>query len=146
MCTAGRDSSPCNRTTTSSCGISNPELLPLCADQEVGVISYSPLGSGFLTGKYRRGGEIPAGTRMDVVPGTQPFYFHEAGFRVLEGLRAKAAELGTAIPLLALAWAMSQPVVTSVLIGARSIAQVDQALEAAALPMPAALRAELNAL
>ena len=122
------------------------ELLPLCADQQMGIISYSPLGSGFLTGKYRPGGEIPARTRMDVVPGTQPIYFHEAGFRILEGLRAKAAELGTTIPLLALAWAMTHPAITSVLIGARSVAQVDQAVEAAALPMPATLRAELSAL
>jgi len=122
------------------------ELLPLCADQQVGVISYSPLGGGFLTGKYRAGGEIPARTRMDYVPAMQPIYFHQAGFRILEGLRARAAALGVTIPLLALAWAMRHPVVTSILIGARSIAQVDQGVAAVALPMPAALRAELNSL
>jgi aryl-alcohol dehydrogenase-like predicted oxidoreductase len=122
------------------------ELLPLCADQQVGVISYSPLGGGFLTGKYRADSKIPARTRMDYVPLMQPIYFHEAGFRVLEGLRAKAAELGTTIPRLALAWALTHPVVTSVLIGARSGAQVDQAVEAASLQMPATLRAELSGL
>jgi len=53
--------------------------------------------------------------------------------------------LGTSIPLLALAWVMSQPVATSVLIGARSIAQADQAVEAAALQMSATSRAELSA-
>jgi aryl-alcohol dehydrogenase-like predicted oxidoreductase len=122
------------------------ELLPLCIDQHVGVISYSPLGGGFLTGKYRAGGEIPAHTRMDYVPLMQPIYFHEAGFRILEGLRTKAGELGTTIPLLALAWAMTHPAVTSVLIGARSSTHVDQAVEAAALQMPASVRAELSAL
>jgi 1-deoxyxylulose-5-phosphate synthase len=120
--------------------------LPLCADQHVGVISYSPLGGGFLTGKYRASSEIPVQTRMDYVPLMQPIYLHEAGFRILEGLRAKAAELGTTIPLLALAWAMTHPMVTSVLFGARSSAQVDQAAEAAALQMPATVRAELSAL
>jgi aryl-alcohol dehydrogenase-like predicted oxidoreductase len=122
------------------------ELLPLCADQQVGVISYSPLGAGFLTGKYRRGGDVPAGTRMDVVPLMQPIYFHEAGFRILEGLRGKAAELGTPMRLLALAWVMTGPGITSVLIGARSPEQVDQALEADAMGMTPELRAELSAL
>ena len=122
------------------------ELLPLCADQEVGVITYSPLGGGFLTGKYTRDGATPAGTRFDVVPGMQPIYLHEAGFRILAGLEGKAAELGTSATLLALAWAMTHPDITSVLIGARSPEQVDQALEAGALGMTPELRAELSAL
>ncbi|MCX6030857.1 MAG: aldo/keto reductase [Chloroflexi bacterium] len=122
------------------------ELLPLCADQQIGVISYSPLGGGFLTGKYRPGGDVPAGTRMDVSPLMQPIYFHETGFRILEELRARAVELGTTIPLLALAWTMTQPGITAVLIGARSPEQVDQALDADALGMSAELRAEISAL
>jgi len=122
------------------------ELLPLCADQQVGVITYSPLGGGFLTGKYARDGAAPAGTRFDVVPGMQPIYLHEAGFRILAGLEGKAAELGTTATLLALAWAMTHPDITSVLIGARSPEQVDQALEAGALGMTPELRAELSAL
>jgi aryl-alcohol dehydrogenase (NADP+) len=122
------------------------ELLPLCADQQVGVISYSPLGGGFLTGKYREGGDVPKGTRLDIVPQMQPIYFHATGFRILEGLRVKAVELGTTIPLLALAWVMTEPAITSVLIGARIPAQVDQALAADALGMSAELRAELSAL
>jgi aryl-alcohol dehydrogenase-like predicted oxidoreductase len=122
------------------------ELLPLCADQEVGVITYSPLGGGFLTGKYARDGAAPAGTRFDVVPGMQPIYWHEAGFRILAGLEGKAAALGTTAPLLALAWAMTHPDIASVLIGARSPEQVDQALEASALEMTPELRAELCAL
>ena len=122
------------------------ELMPLCADQEVGVITYSPLGGGFLTGKYSRRDAAPAGTRFDVVPGMQPIYLHEAGFRILAGLAGKAAELGTTSPVLALAWAMTHPGITSVLIGARSPEQVDQALEADALGMTPELRAELSAL
>lgn len=122
------------------------ELLPCCADQQVGVITYSPLGAGFLTGKHGRQGEVVKGSRMDVVPQMVPIYFHDAGFRIVEGLRAKANALGVPMAHLALAWAMSEPRVTSVLIGARSPAQVDQALEAATLPMSAELRAELSAL
>jgi aryl-alcohol dehydrogenase-like predicted oxidoreductase len=122
------------------------ELMPLCADQEVSIITYSPLGGGFLTGKYTRREAAPAGTRFDVVPGMQPIYMHEAGFRILAGLEAKAAELGTTAPLLALAWALAQPGLTSLLIGARRPAQVDQALEADAMGMTPLLRAELSAL
>ena len=122
------------------------ELLPLCADQQVGVLAYSPLGSGFLTGKYRPGGEMPKGTRMEIVPGTIPSYFHDAGFRILDGLRVKAELAGVPIPVLALAWVMAEPRVTSVLIGVRSPAQIDQALQADALNISAELRAELSAL
>ncbi len=122
------------------------ELLPLCADQDLGVITYSPLGGGFLTGKYARHAAAPAGARLDVVPGMQPIYMHEAGFRILAGLEGKAAQLGTTAPLLALAWAMTHPNITSVLIGARAPEQVDQALKADALGMTPELRAELSAL
>jgi aryl-alcohol dehydrogenase-like predicted oxidoreductase len=122
------------------------ELMPLCADQKVGVITYSPLGGGFLAGRYVRGETAPAGTRFDVVPGMQPIYMHEAGFRILAGLEARAADLGTTAPLLALAWALTQPGVTSVLIGARTAEQVDQALEAVAMGMTPELRTELGAL
>jgi len=63
-----------------------PDLLPLCADQGIGVISYSPLGAGFLTGKYQRGQDIPGGTRFDIIPGHQPIYFTDRGYAVLEKL------------------------------------------------------------
>ena len=122
------------------------ELLPLCADQQIGVISYSPLGAGFLTGKYRRQAEVPKGTRFDVMPGHQTIYFTEAGWRVVEGLRAKSEETGTTMLHLALAWAIGQPTITSVLIGARNIEQVDQAFEAESMGLSEEMRAALNQL
>jgi aryl-alcohol dehydrogenase-like predicted oxidoreductase len=120
------------------------ELLPLCADQQVGVITYSPLGGGFLTGKYRQGGGIPSGTRMDVVPAMQDIYFHKTGFEIMERLRAKAGELGESMSHLALAWALGQPGITSVLAGARRPDHVDQALQAEAMGMSPELRDELG--
>jgi 1-deoxyxylulose-5-phosphate synthase len=122
------------------------ELLPLCADQELGVITYSPLGAGFLTGKYRQGGPVPAGTRFAIVPGHQDIYFNDASFQAMERLRARAADLGTPMVRLALAWVLARPGVTSVLIGARSTAQVDQAFEALALGSSEDMRAELSLL
>ena len=55
------------------------ELLPLCADQQVGVLAYSPLGSGFLTGKYRPGGEMPKGTRDGDCPRNHPLLLPRRG-------------------------------------------------------------------
>ena len=106
------------------------ELLPLCADQQIASVTYSPLAAGFLTGKYRRDGEIPQGSRFDVRPGHQPLYMHDAGFAVLDRLEAVAERTGQSVVQLSLAWVMAQPTVTSVLIGARTPAQVDQAFDA----------------
>ncbi len=122
------------------------EMLPLCADQEIGVLSYSPLGGGFFTGKYVQGEAAPPGSRLDIVPGMQPIYLHDSGYRVLAGLRSQAEALGASTTLLALAWAMSHPCITSTLIGARSVAHVDQAITAQAMGMSPELRAKLSAL
>jgi aryl-alcohol dehydrogenase-like predicted oxidoreductase len=113
------------------------ELLALRADQDLGVITYSPLGAGFLTGKYQQGGPVPSGTRFDIVPGHQDIYFNDTSFQAMERLRATSAELGIPMARLALAWVLGRPSVTSVLIGARSTAQVDQAFEAAELALSA---------
>lgn len=121
------------------------ELLPLCAARGVGVITYSPLAAGFLTGKYRHGEAVPAGTRFDVAPAHQALYFTDDRFRVMEGLRAIAAEAGLPMAHLAMAWVLARPGVTSVLVGGRDPAHIDQALAAAA-GLPPDLQATLDAL
>lgn len=122
------------------------ELIPLCADQQVGIISYSPLGAGFLTGKYRRDAEVPKGTRFEVIPGHQVLYFHETGWRIVEGLRAQSEAIGISMPHMALAWAIGQPGITCVLVGARGTEQVDQAFEAEAMGLSDEVRSALNKL
>ena len=122
------------------------ELLPLCADQQVGVITYSPLGAGFLTGKYYRGGPVPEGTRFDVSPGHQDVYFHEQCYVAMEHLRTTAARLEMPMAKLGLAWVLSRTGTTTVLVGARNIEQVDQAFEADELANAAELQAEFAAL
>lgn len=116
------------------------ETLPLCRDQQVGVMTYSPLAAGFLAGKYSRGGEVPKGTRFDVIPGHQNIYFTDASFEVLEELRKKARDSGRAMIELALAWVISRPGVTSVLAGARTTAHVDQVFAAENLAKQADIR------
>lgn len=104
------------------------ELLPLCAAENIGVISYSPLAAGFLTGKYRRGAAIPSGTRFDVIPGHQDIYFTEHGYQVLKKLDAESRTTVKSHAQLALSWVLNQPGITSVLIGARNRLQIDQAI------------------
>ncbi len=106
------------------------DLLPLCEEQQIGVISYSPLAAGFMTGKYQRGKNVPEGTRFDVIPGHQPIYFTDHGFSVLEKLEEISKEAGQSMVQLALAWVLAQKRVSSMLIGARNISQVDQVFEA----------------
>lgn len=122
------------------------ELIPFCTAQKVGIISYSPLGAGFLTGKYRRDGDIPAGTRFDIIPGHQNIYFNDENFRKVEKLRTEAKARGISMIQLALAWVINQPGITSVLIGGRTTAHVDQAFQAEALPLTADLQTTLNQL
>lgn len=106
------------------------DLLPLCADEGIGVITYSPLAAGFLAGKYRRGSDVPVGTRFEIIPGHQPIYFTDHGFDVLERLERAAEESGRSMVQVALSWALTRPNTSSVLIGARNTAQVDQAFDA----------------
>ncbi|MCP4169672.1 MAG: aldo/keto reductase [Fuerstiella sp.] len=106
------------------------ELLPLCGRENIGVISYSPLGAGFLTGKYRRERAVSPGSRFDVIPGHQDIYFTEHGYRVLDQLDESAEVTGQSHVQLALSWIFGQPGVTSVLIGARNTSQIDQAMNA----------------
>ncbi len=121
------------------------ELLPLCADQEIGVITYSPLGAGFLTGKYSQSGSAPQGTRFDIRPSHWAIYDNATSMRRMEQLRAKAQETGRSMVQLALAWALGQPGLTSVLIGCRSPVHVDQAFTAQTEGLAPELRAEFNA-
>ena len=122
------------------------ELLPFCADQNIGVTSYSPLGAGFLTGKYTKTWTAPKGTRFDVMPDHWDIYENDTSMRRMEGLRAIAEETGIPMVQLALAWAIGQPGITSVLIGCRTLSHVDQAFNAEDMGLARDLRDRLNAL
>lgn len=107
-----------------------PELLDLCRNTGVGTISYSPLGAGFLTGKYSGG--IPEGTRFDIRPGHRQHYFNERGTRTLERLGILSESTGLSQVELALGWALHQADITTTLVGGRRpehLIQAHQALE-----------------
>lgn len=117
------------------------EFRAFCAAQGVAIVTYSPLGAGFLTGKHRRG--VQPGSRFDLVPGHQDVYFNDESYRRLARLESVAARTGYSPAHLALAWALHQPGVASVLVGGRTPAHLGQALAAQAFD-DAALFAELS--
>jgi len=103
-------------------------LRALCRENGVGIVTYSPLGAGFLTGKHREG--VQPGSRFDVIPGHQAIYFQPTAARRLENLAKLADQTGQTMSHLALVWALHQPGITSVLIGGRSLSHIDQAFTA----------------
>jgi aryl-alcohol dehydrogenase-like predicted oxidoreductase len=116
-------------------------LRDLCTAEGVAVVTYSPIGGGFLTGKHRGG--VEPGSRFDVSPGHQNVYFNPGSERRLAHLSEVSARTGHPMAHLALAWALHRPGVTSVLIGGRGPAHLDQAFAALDLD-DAGLFAELE--
>jgi aryl-alcohol dehydrogenase-like predicted oxidoreductase len=104
------------------------DFLPLCREENIGAIGYSPLGAGFLTGKYE--GSIPKGSRFDVIPGHKDIYFSERNFEIVRRLRALSQRAGVSVAKLAIAWTLRNPDLTAILIGARRVEHIDNALDA----------------
>jgi aryl-alcohol dehydrogenase-like predicted oxidoreductase len=107
------------------------ELRAACIDQGLGVIPYSPLAGGFLTGKYRRGQPIPAGTRGQTNERIQRYAESERGQRAIDVLDGIGKAHGKTVAQTALAWLLSNPVVTAPIVGANTVAQLEEGLGAA---------------
>ncbi|SEB52982.1 aldo/keto reductase [Paenibacillus sp. GP183] len=94
------------------------ELLPFCRSEQVGVLVYSPLGRGFLTGKYRPGEAPPEGTRG--ASGEQrlkALMAEDLNYNIVDRLRPLAERRGWTLGQFALAWVLSNPVITSAILG-----------------------------
>ncbi len=100
------------------------EMVPCCQSYGVGVIPWGPLASGFLTGKYRRGQGIPAGTRLANPSASYADALTDANFDKLAKLEAFAKERGHSVGELAIAWLLSHPWLGSVIAGAMNIEQL----------------------
>jgi aryl-alcohol dehydrogenase-like predicted oxidoreductase len=101
------------------------ELAHVCREYGLGVIPYSPLAGGFLTGKYRRDGK-PDSARL----GGVKRYFNERNWKLLDRMDELAQEKGASLSQLALAWLLADPLVTSPIIGPRNIQQLEDNLGA----------------
>ncbi len=123
------------------------ELLPLCAEEGVGVIPYNPLAGGLLTGKHRREDGPEEGSRFtlgNAGPRYQDRYWHEREFATVEELRPLAVEAGMDMTTLAVAWVLANPVITAPIVGASRPEQLDATLAAAEATLSPDLKSRLD--
>ncbi len=120
------------------------ELIPLAVDQGLGVLVWSPLAGGLLSGKYRRNHEAPAGSRQLTGWGEPPVYDPEKLYDIVEILIEIGEQRGVSAAQVSLAYTLGKPAVTSVVIGARTAQQLADNLAAASLSLTPAERAQLD--
>lgn len=120
------------------------ELVPAALDQGVGILVWSPLAGGLLTGKYRRDSRPASGARHLTDWGEPPIYDQDKTYRVIDELVSVAEAQGAPPAQVALAWLLAKPGVSSVIVGARTEEQVAQTLGAADLKLSADQLARLG--
>ena len=118
------------------------EARPLCKHHGLGVIPYSPLAGGFLTGKYRRGASVDSVRATDI----WKKYGNDRGFAVIEKLAEIGRARGKTVAQTALAWLLTNPVVTAAIVGANTPAQLGDSLGALGYRLAAEDMAALNGL
>jgi aryl-alcohol dehydrogenase-like predicted oxidoreductase len=121
------------------------EILPLAAAGKLGVVTYSPLGGGLLTGKYGAG-RRPENGRLVENARYGDRYALDSDFATADRFTALAQELGVQPATLAVAWVMSHPAVTAPIIGARNLTQLEDSLAALDVEMTPELRDRISAL
>jgi aryl-alcohol dehydrogenase-like predicted oxidoreductase len=112
------------------------EHVPLCRQWNLGILPWSPLAGGFLSGKYRKDAAPPTGSRLETWKERWGRYDTARNWAILDALDAVAAETSTTPAQVALAWLLHKPQVTSVVFGARTVAQLEDNLPAATLRLP----------
>ena len=120
------------------------ELIPLSIDEDFGVLVWSPLAGGLLSGKYRRGVDPPAGSRQTTPWGEPPVYDRERMYRIVDVLVDVAETRGASPAQTALAYMVGRPAVTSVIIGARNEGQLVENLGCVDAPLSDAERTRLD--
>jgi aryl-alcohol dehydrogenase-like predicted oxidoreductase len=121
------------------------ELLPACESYGLGILPYFPLAHGFLTGKYKRGEPVPAGTRLALTPNAQGRRLTDDNFQVLDRLEEFVASRGKKLVDLAFAWLLAHKAVSSVIAGASNPEQVAQNASTSGWELSAREMAELSA-
>lgn len=126
------------------------EIVPACAENGLGLLPWSPLGGGWLTGKYQRGSRPEGATRLGEDPnrGVEAYDRRSTVQRtwdVTEAVERVATARGVSMAQVALAWLVDRPQVTSVILGARTLEQLEDNLGAAGLHLAAEETAGLDA-
>ena len=122
------------------------EVLPLCADQGLGYTPFSPLAGGWLTGKYQSAADFTEGSRMGMRPEPYKKLVNQSTFDGLAKFKAEADKRGVSMGGLAIAWLLSNPLVTAPIIGPRKPSHFQPVREALDLHLTTEERDELTAL
>jgi aryl-alcohol dehydrogenase-like predicted oxidoreductase len=120
------------------------ELVPLSLDQNVGILVWSPMAGGFLSGKYRRGQGAPADARRSRVSDLAITIAEDKAYDIVDVVCDVAEQRGVSAAEVALNWLLRKPGVTSVIVGARTEEQLHQSLHAAAWQLSDEEMARLN--
>lgn len=127
------------------------EVVPQAASENIGILPWSPLGGGFLTGKYQReAADLPQDARFynrrewSAAENVYPKRAIDRNWQILDAVQAIAAAQGASIPQVAIKWVVMQPGVTSTILGARSVAQLEDNLGALKVQLGEAEMQRLN--
>jgi aryl-alcohol dehydrogenase-like predicted oxidoreductase len=120
------------------------ELIPMAETYGIGLLPWSPLAGGFLTGKYRQKAPVPEGSRLSPGRGGHDGMWTAEAWELLEVLEKQAQKKGCTASQLALAWCVHQPGVTSPIIGPRTMEQLDDNLGAVKIELTDEDRGELD--
>lgn len=126
------------------------EVIPAARAAGMGLLPWSPLGGGWLSGKYSADEHPTGATRLGENPQRGVEAYHRRGsvqrtWDVLDAVRAVSDEMGVSMAQVALAWVVDRPAVSSVILGARTVAQLEDNLGAAGLHLSAQQRDRLDA-
>lgn len=120
------------------------ELVPLCLEEELGIVPWSPLAGGFLSGKYIPGVHSASGSRSEEGWNFPTSYFADNADEILGKLLESAESLGRTAAEVALRWVLNRPAISSVIVGARTMEQLESNLRAADLSIPEEIQSELE--
>ena len=116
------------------------ELVPLCVDQKLGIVSYNPLAGGMLTGKYHTKSDLNAGGRFTLGKTGDLYrdrYWHEAHIQEAHNLYSYFKARGKSLATASVAWVLKQPGITSAILGASKPEQLDDSLSSVKTPLNA---------
>lgn len=127
--------------------IEQQEIVDICRAHGIGIVAFSPLAQGLLSGKYRKGKEIPKDSRATYQSDRQiNRLLTEKNLDLVERLLLLAGQMGCSLSALALAWDLRDPVVSSVICGASRVEQLEQNLEASKVILPSEILKEIDSI
>ncbi len=112
------------------------DVLPTCARHGMGVISWSPLAGGWLSGRYRKGAEAPDSSRAERMPERYDLAANSEKLEAADALGRLADEVGVPLVTLAIAWVIRHPAVTAAIIGPRTMEQLESQLPGGEFAIP----------